>query len=380
MDALRALAVLAVFGVHARAFWLSSPESSGLGLAFVVDRVLAQGAAGVDLFVVLSGFCLTYPLVRGRASGIARLSPRRFYRRRALRILPAYYAVLGGLLVLESVPALQRRLVADPLSLGDVVTHLLLLQPLDKRTLGAVNGPFWSISLEITLYAVFPLLLVALQRYGWTRVLGGSILLAACWHVLDLVLAHVLPSRVVGGDLDTLLPAHLFQFALGMFAAELLCRPRPRQSTCAALALVTGAVAGAAGTIVNETLLRTAGWGAAAFGLTVLITSTDALHRPALRRPVRIASTLGLVSYSFYLLHQPFLLLSAPLLTRLAAHPLAGTAVTFLVGVPVMYLLARAAYVLVERPFLRSGSMRDAIVPDRPPQVGASPALAGEPR
>lgn len=361
---LRAVAVLAVFGVHARAFWTSGTDVSGPGPAFLLDRLLAQGAAGVDLFVVLSGFCLTYPLVRGRQQGLARIDTGKFYKRRAFRILPAYYAALGLLVVLECVPVVQRQLVGAPLTARAVLAHLLLLQPFDLRTLGAINGPFWSISLEVTLYLAFPLLLVALRRYGWAALVSATVLLACAWHGLDLLLHAVAPGRVLGGDLETLLPAHLFQFVLGMLAADMYCRPRRRQLHVAGTALLVGALLGAGGTVLDESLARTLGWGGAAFGLTVLACCTSALRLPALGRPVRALSRLGAVGYSFYLLHQPFLLLTAPLAHRLPQDVLLLDAVAFTVALGLMYLVATLWFRMVERPFLVAGGMRDAILPE----------------
>src|SRR5690349_16436976 len=65
IDVLRAVAVFAVFSLHIRGYWVD-PGTDPTGVAFVFDRIAAQGAAGVDLFVVLSGFCMMYPLIRDR--------------------------------------------------------------------------------------------------------------------------------------------------------------------------------------------------------------------------------------------------------------------------------------------------------------------------
>jgi len=53
---------------------------------------------GVSLFFALSGFCLFYPIARGRHEGKPRPSWRTFALRRVLRIVPAY-AVATVLLI-----------------------------------------------------------------------------------------------------------------------------------------------------------------------------------------------------------------------------------------------------------------------------------------
>ena len=80
LDGLRCLAVLPVVWHHA-----TPRPPSGL---------LGRGPLGVDLFFAISGFLITTLLLRERRDHGA-VSAGRFYARRALRIFPAYYLVLG---------------------------------------------------------------------------------------------------------------------------------------------------------------------------------------------------------------------------------------------------------------------------------------------
>lgn len=356
IDMLRAVAVLAVFALHARAFWVSE-DVEALGLLFVVDRIAAQGAAGVDLFIVLSGFCMTYPLLRG-TSGVARISAARFYRRRAIRLLPAYYAALAVVVCVLLIPDLQPRMTARPVEPLDVLFHSLLVQPFDPERVGAINGPLWSISLEVTLYLVFPLGLLLLRRFGWAPLVGGSIALALAWYgLIDLVQGgeHDQWAQVM----EFWLPGHYFEFVLGMLAADLLCRPRSRQTMMATIALPCAALVGAVGTVTAVGAARTLGWGVAAFALTVAAGGWSGSHR--LSWLARTGTRLGLVSYSFYLLHQPFLLLTSGMVRDTGLSPLAVYALAVPIGLLGMYAVALAFFRLFERPFLNAGSMRDAI-------------------
>src|SRR5437870_7793281 len=82
LDLLRALAIIVVVIYHAALF--------GFKLLGRVDRF---GWIGVDLFFVLSGYLiggqLLVPLARAE-----RINLGRFFARRGLRIMPAYFAVL----------------------------------------------------------------------------------------------------------------------------------------------------------------------------------------------------------------------------------------------------------------------------------------------
>src|SRR3954462_15365671 len=71
LDGLRGFAVLAVVLYH-----------------FPPDRWVPGGWLGVDVFFVLSGFLITSLLV-GEHEVAGKMSLRRFYARRALRLMPA---------------------------------------------------------------------------------------------------------------------------------------------------------------------------------------------------------------------------------------------------------------------------------------------------
>ncbi len=97
LDSMRGIAVLMVLFLHGMAAPLNA-NLSRLGQTML--SVSQYGGVGVNLFFVLSGFLITGILIanRGRPDYY-----RRFYARRALRILPALYAtlivlLLGGLI------------------------------------------------------------------------------------------------------------------------------------------------------------------------------------------------------------------------------------------------------------------------------------------
>src|ERR1700722_15052284 len=93
LDVLRGIAVLMVLFLHGMA-----PPLHG-HLSNVGRELLAlsqYGGAGVNVFFVLSGFLITGILLDSQHR---QDYYRRFYLRRALRILPAFYAVLSVLLL-----------------------------------------------------------------------------------------------------------------------------------------------------------------------------------------------------------------------------------------------------------------------------------------
>jgi peptidoglycan/LPS O-acetylase OafA/YrhL len=353
IDALRALAIIAVFYVHGRAFWVSSDDAHGLSL--ILDRIAAQGSAGVDLFIVLSGFCMAYPLTRGGHGLLATVGPLRFLKRRAIRLFPAYYTTLVLLVIMLQFPSTQRLLVDRTITGTDVIATALFVQPFDNSTLSAINGPLWSISLEVCLYLLFPLTLWLLRRFGWIPLIVVSVVAGVVWLTFAVHLEE--------GAAVYWLPGHYFEFVLGMAVAFLVCNPRPRQTFIAALAFPISIAVGGAGTIVAYDAARVLGWGAASAALTLLAARSD--RNAATRNLVRLMAPLGVVSYSFYLLHQPAILLAAPWVQQLDVPPIFLYPVMIPIGLLIMGGLAWLFYRAVERPFLLSGGMRDAIRPAR---------------
>ena len=89
LDALRGIACLLVMFFHGLANRYVPEHLNAVERILV--RVSAFGWTGVNLFFVLSGFLITGILIETRQRSDYY---RRFYIRRALRILPAYYAIL----------------------------------------------------------------------------------------------------------------------------------------------------------------------------------------------------------------------------------------------------------------------------------------------
>src|SRR5262249_40951125 len=117
------------------------------------------GRFAVVVFIVLSGFSLALSPARHgwRLDGVAS-----FARRRALRILPAYYAALAFSLVLAW-------LVAPPPGQGAPDARSVLVNGLLLQNLIGAPTPdrsFWSIAVEAQLSAPSPWMLLMVRGWG----------------------------------------------------------------------------------------------------------------------------------------------------------------------------------------------------------------------
>lgn len=345
LDGMRALAALSVLVFHAGAvsFYNSTGTAGGL---------TARGDAGVTIFFLLSGFLLYRPFVAARMQGRAGPAPARFYRRRLLRIVPAYWLALTAL-------SLWPGLAGDPLS-GDWWRYYLFLQNLSPDTVQQGIGPAWTLCVEVSFYALIPLY-AALAA----RLLGGrrdAVRLELA--VLALLFAASLGLRAwathdAGRTAIVLLftlPTFVTWFAAGMALAVLSAagaRFRARPALCwgaaaavyVALAYALGLPRGFLDGAVTTPRALAEHVGYALVAALLLAPAVFSGDTPVVRRVAanRVATWLGLVSYGIYLYHLPLILEIAPGQMRRL----------LVVGGGVAIACAAVSYVVLERPVLR---------------------------
>src|SRR4029077_572200 len=94
-DGLRAAAALGVLFAHCAAATLAGSTLLG--------HAIGDFQMGVTVFFVISGFLLYRPFVAGDMTGRGAPRTLTFYRRRALRIFPAYWFALAAFALLPGV-------------------------------------------------------------------------------------------------------------------------------------------------------------------------------------------------------------------------------------------------------------------------------------
>jgi peptidoglycan/LPS O-acetylase OafA/YrhL len=388
IDTLRGLAALWVAAYHTIGLYTGQGQSPNRVTDLLV-QVVGFGQLGVNLFLVISGFCLFYPLARRNLLGD--MPPVRFWpfmARRARRILPPYYALLTILVLWwYGFPYLRPHLPTGfPLptwieSGGDVATHYLLIHNLFPKYVGSISTPFWSIALEWQLYFTFPLLVALCNKKGIWRVAAGAALVSLALH---LALWRWLPGPAAGDERWRLcvatrwsLPCRLFEFVAGMLAAFYVARPHRRQTR---IALIVGLAAVVPAVILYhrwdqfDPLINQV-WGVTFAALIVLLAGVTR-RAPGLMRVAAPVTAIGLFSYSFYLCHI-VLLSAARVFMQAQKMTMSTTCLVFLaVILPLMLAYAFGFFCLFERPFMRQAPKRGRD-PRAPVQNGVAPSSPG---
>jgi peptidoglycan/LPS O-acetylase OafA/YrhL len=164
------------------------------GVALVVGLLgplVTQGALGVDLFFVLSGFVIAYTYLEKLGPRLTVRQTGRFIWARACRIWPAYalvFHMFGIWLIARAVygtdPDIAFQAQQPVLSVGEWVQQLFMVQLWDQPFFDGASwvGPTWSISAEWLAYLLFPLVAVVFHRMRnlpFAVLAGGALALMA---------------------------------------------------------------------------------------------------------------------------------------------------------------------------------------------------------
>ncbi|MCO6498355.1 MAG: acyltransferase [Chitinophagaceae bacterium] len=205
LDGLRFFCFLMVFLFHVWYIYFETGKVNGITRP--IFRFLFQnGELGVNFFFVLSGFLITYLLIKEKTM-VGRINVPNFYVRRILRIWPLFYLiVLFGIVVY---PTIQKMLGIEIWPIANPWTYFVFLNNFDFMENG--GSPLvlvlWSVAVEEQFYLCWPIILslTPLRRLPWVLfTIVTATLIFRSFHVYDerVLLYHtlsVIGDMAVGG-------------------------------------------------------------------------------------------------------------------------------------------------------------------------------------
>ena len=345
LDLLRALAIIVVVIYHAALFGFKLPGR--------VDRF---GWIGVDLFFVLSGYLiggqLLAPLAREQSIKLGR-----FFARRVLRIMPAYFVVLAIYFLLPSwreYSEMSQPLWKFLLSVQNIVLHG-----------GTAFSHAWSLAVEDQFYLGLPFLLLFLYRRPRAAIIIPFLIVFG-GILLRTFLAWKNPS-IDGGVSFRAFQAWIYYptwtrldplvFGVALAAIE---RFRPewwqRLINCAPWLWLPGlgliAYALYLGETENLTLFACV-WQfpLIAVGMAALLVCMVSPRLPFRRVAIPGAAFIASIAYSAYLIQKLVIHAVGQFCTN---HNIDLTSAAALLGVELcVYIVATILFLTVERPFLQ---------------------------
>lgn len=306
IDFLRGAAILAVFAYHLQLvifhrFEINEYaeannflEISGLKSYILNFSPTAFGWAGVDLFLLISGFLIHYSYLLNES----KFNNFSFFSKRFWRIYPPY---LIALLFFTFFTGQRSYYLFDTEGLKKLIAHLFLIHNLNDNTFGSINGSFWSLALEVQLYLIYPFFLRLRKKMG----IENSFNLTLAISFILLVAGIIFPLLGKSASYNSSVFKLWFIWTAGAFLAEKYYR--------------------------NEKIFKRLGFKTAVFIFVIamflkihLYSNHFTIYLITLSLIIffewyiyyetniktiyfRALSIIGICSYSIYLIHQPYL-------------------------------------------------------------------------
>jgi peptidoglycan/LPS O-acetylase OafA/YrhL len=366
---LRAIAVLCVLLTHT-SFLSGSNEGTWFG------PFAARLDVGVTIFFLISGFLIYRPFVNVRLNGAPATPLVVFFKRRFLRIFPAYWAALTLLAIAPGLPDVHSE---------RWWVYYGLFQAYDPSWFDKGIGTAWSLSTEVAFYLLLPLYAWAVARLARGRRIGvelGVLAALALASVVARALVADAESGAAFGQASTFpitIGGTFLWFALGMgmavVSAWLAGRPEgtpqprfvavtarrpwlPWLGAAACFVLVSKGIGITGDGFQHLSVAQDVGEHLLYAGVALGLLQPAVFGDRAGGWPRRVLASrwlaaLGLISYGVFLWHLTIAI-------KLSGEGLDGFVPLTLATAAAAIPIAALSYVLLERPLLRLKYRRTA--------------------
>ena len=319
-------------------------------IAFVTFFPFHLAWAALPTFFVVSGFCirLTFCPPNREASRADLIT---YYIRRFFRIYPPYIVALLFFALIFP----WSRIPLNKLTYwGQFVTHLFFCHNVSELSVCAINSSYWTLAIEVQLYALFPLLFFYVRRNSYAR----ALVWLACIELALRIVAS-LCCELQGTFTSVYLRAnpfyYCFSWAVGAALADAYMSGKPLPFSKVHWGIWAGI-----GLLTSQYPTHSFSW--PFFALATANYLSRHLSRESVEEKktflARYIRRTGLYSYSIYLVHTPILLMLVPLVEAHVPGMDKNPYLIFGVGAVTWLLffpLGALMYHLVEKPGIDLG-------------------------
>ncbi len=327
------------------------PEIDGLRAFAVVPVILfhagfnlfSGGFVGVDIFFVISGYLITTIIIEDLEQNTFSLA--HFYERRTRRILPALFFVIFACIPFAWIWMLPVQMEDFSKSIIFVIffsSNILFAQEIDYFDRDAEENPLlhtWSLAVEEQYYFIFPIALLLCWRFGKSKVFWAIVVLAG----VSLALSEA-GWRYNANANFYFTPSRAWELFAGSVAAFIVQKRGIKSNDVFSLAGLI-AILYAIFFYDKTTPFPSAYALIPVIGIFLILLYAGSETFTAKFLSAKLFISVGLVSYSAYLWHQPLLAFAK---IRLEQEPDFTTIVFILVATALLSLLT---WRYIERPF-----------------------------
>jgi peptidoglycan/LPS O-acetylase OafA/YrhL len=331
---------------------------------FVVN-FFQYGHFAVDIFIVISGYCLMLPVLNSNyrlPNGILN-----FYKRRFIRIYPP--CLISGLISILLITFFigdSSGTIWDlsiPVNKFDIITHIFIIPDLFYVTTYKINYIFWSVAVEGRIYIIFPLILWCCRKWSVSTTFILSFFVSFSIWISLMTLYRYYPQINVS---DSGVHPYIILFVAGMFAATLSFKTPSVKLPWVAMFIVFTLLQIILVNFSKGATIKDINMGVCTLCFLVSIqrSRNKALNVKWIEKLLsnRVVVFVGAYAYSIYLFH-PFLIqvLLKYIIYPLKLSPLKSFYVMLLAGSSLILLICYGMFLLFEMPFLRYRNIKKGI-------------------
>jgi peptidoglycan/LPS O-acetylase OafA/YrhL len=185
LNSLRAIAALIVVISHVESI-------KGEFMLQINNKIVEWGSIAVTLFFVLSGYLITYLILKEKTT-FKKINIKQFYLRRALRIWPLFYLILFFVYFL--IPSILPEYYSsnlDKFTNNSIALNIFFLTNVTAvlNLTPQIMGTIWSIGIEEQFYIFWPWL-IKLKKKKAVRAILVIIILLPILKVFFLILSNI---------------------------------------------------------------------------------------------------------------------------------------------------------------------------------------------